>query len=228
MQPSDQPDIQHLIARARQGDEAALRWLYETHRTRIHRLAVTLLGDGDEADDVVQDVMIYALRNLDRYQSERAAFGTWLHTVTVSRCRDRGRRARRGAAGLRAWWSSNGEEAVDPEDNVARIDAHGALGPALASLTPLQREALALRAVSELSFQEIGDALGIPLRTAQTRVTGAIAALRRALSAHSAPPTAAAPTPSHVAPPPTRPPEPSASRGRSSRMPGPVRPEDAR
>gem|GEM_PF-519573 len=238
MQPSDQPDIQHLIARARQGDEAALRWLYETHRTRIHRLAVTLLGDGDEADDVVQDVMIYALRNLDRYQSERAAFGTWLHTVTVSRCRDRGRRARRGAAGLRAWWSSNGEEAVDPEDNVARIDARGALGPALASLTPLQREALALRAVSELSFQEIGDALGIPLRTAQTRVTGAIAALRRALSTHSAPPTAAAPTaaaptaaaptPSHVAPAPTRPPEPSASRGRSARMPGPVRPEDAR
>lgn len=223
MQPSEQPDIQHLITRAKQGDEAALRWLYETYRTRIHRLAVTLLGDGDEADDVVQDVMIYALRNIDRYQSERAAFGTWLHTMTVSRCRDRGRRARRGATGLRAWWASHGEEAVDPEDSVGRIDARGVLGPALASLTPLQREALALRAVSDLSFQEIGDALGIPLRTAQTRVTGALAALRRALSAHSDPPASAS-----VAPPSTRPPEPSAFRGHGARMPEPVRPEDAR
>lgn len=196
MQASDppdqpaQPDIQHLIERARQGDEAALRWLYETHRTRIHRLAVTLLGDGDEADDVVQDVMIYALRNLDRYQSERAAFGTWLHAMTVSRCRDRGRRARRGVAGLRAWWSSYGEPTVDPEDVLARIDARGALGPGLASLTPLQREALALRAVADLSFQEIGEALGIPLRTAQTRVTGALAALRRSMAAAGAQPSA--------------------------------------
>lgn len=183
MHAPEQPDIQHLIERARQGDETALRWLYETHRPRIQRLAVSLLGDGDEADDVMQDVMIYALRHLDRYQPERAAFGTWLHAIAVSRCRDRGRRAQRGLAGLRAWWVGHGEPTADPEDRVPAIDAAGALGPALATLTPLQREALALRAVSELSFQEIGEALGIPLRTAQTRVAGALAALRRAMPA---------------------------------------------
>lgn len=181
MQALDPANIQHMIARAREGDEAALRWLYETHRVRIHRLAVGLIGDGDEADDVVQDVMIYAFRHLDRYQPDRAAFGTWLYTMTVSRCRDRGRRTHRALSALRSWWSGEGEPAVDPEDALGAIDARGALGPALASLTALQREALALRVVSELSFQEIGDILGIPLRTAQTRVTGALAALRRAL-----------------------------------------------
>lgn len=183
MHAPEQPDFQHLIERAREGDETALRWLYETHRTRILRLAVSLLGDGDEAEDVMQDVMIYALRHLDRYQPERAAFGTWLHAMTVSRCRDRGRRTRRSLAGLRDWWSSHGELKADPEDSVASIDASQVLGAALATLTPLQREVLALRAVSELSFQEIGDTLGIPLRTAQSRVTGALAALRRAMPA---------------------------------------------
>lgn len=181
MPAPEQPDIQHLIARAREGDEAALRWLYETHRARIHRLAVGLIGDGDEADDVVQDVMIYALRHLDRYQPERAAFGTWLYSIAVSRCHDRGRRSQRRLSALRAWWTSEGEPTADPEDALGAIDARGALGPALAALTPLQREALTLRAVSELSFQEIGEVLGIPLRTAQTRVTGALAALRRAM-----------------------------------------------
>lgn len=193
MQPSDQPDIQHLVARAREGDEAALRWLYETHRPRIHRLAVGLLGDGDEADDIVQDVMIYALRHLDRYQPDRAAFGTWLYTIAVSRCRDRGRRSRRLLGGLRAWWTEHGQATADPDDALSRIDAQSALGRALATLTPLQREALALRIVAELSFHEIGQALGIPLRTAQTRVTGAMQALRRAMPADPAAQTSAAP-----------------------------------
>lgn len=182
MQSEPSPNLPHLIARARAGDEAALRWLYEAHRPRVHRLAVGLLGDGDEADDIVQDVMIYALGHLDRYDPDRAAFTTWLHTIAVSRCRDRGRRARRRLGGLRAWWSAFGEPSADPEAGLDRIDAQGALGQALGSLTPLQREALALRVVAELSFQEIGDALGIPLRTAQTRVTGAVAALRRAMA----------------------------------------------
>jgi RNA polymerase sigma-70 factor (ECF subfamily) len=176
-----------VIRRARSGDEAALRTLYETHRPRVMRLAYSLLGDADEAEDVTQDVLIYALNKLDRYDPSRAAFTTWLHMITVSRCRDRARRARTALASVTGWLrGSRDQVAPDPESRLDRLDAASRIGPALAKLTPLQREALVLREVEELSFAEIGTVLDVPMRTAQARVTSAYAALRQSLGATTA------------------------------------------
>lgn len=58
-----------LITKARSGDEAALRSLYETYRGRVMRLAFALLGDMDDAEDMMQDVMVYALTHLEAYDS---------------------------------------------------------------------------------------------------------------------------------------------------------------
>lgn len=177
-----------VIRWARSGDEAALRTLYETHRPRVMRLAYSLLGDADEAEDVTQDVLIYALSKLDRYDASRAAFTTWLHMITVSRCRDRARRARTALASVTGWLRGERDQHVapDPESRLGRLDAASRIGPALAKLTALQREALVLREVEELSFAEIGAVLDVPMRTAQARVTSAYAALRQSLGATAA------------------------------------------
>ena len=172
---------QALIEQALAGDEAAMRALYETHRPRVMRLATALLGDADEAEDVLQDVMVYALTRLHDYRPERAAFGTWLHTITVSRCRDRARRRHAAGRRMAEWLGLRAPHAREPERSLDRLDAADRVGRALRKLTPLQREALVLREVEELSFREIGYVLGVPLRTAQTRVNAGYAALRREL-----------------------------------------------
>ncbi len=151
------------------------------------RLAYSILGDADEAEDVTQDVLIYALKRLESYDDSRSAFTTWLHMITVSRCRDRARRARSALSTLSSWVRGPRVPSVsDPEGGLDRLDAAARIGPALAKLTPLQREALVLREVEELSFAEIGTVLGVPMRTAQARVTSAYAALRQALGVSAA------------------------------------------
>lgn len=171
-----------LVHRAREGDERALRELYEAHRGPILRLAYAILGDRDEAEDVMQDVMIYALTHLDRFDPERGSFGTWAHAIAVSRCRDRLRRAKVRLRHLTAAWSGSEGGHGDPEAVFSRLDAARRIAPALAQLTPRQREAVALRDIQDLSLQEMADVLGVPLRTAQARLHSAHAALRRSLS----------------------------------------------
>jgi RNA polymerase sigma-70 factor, ECF subfamily len=171
-----------LLQQARAGSEEALRLLYENHRLRVLRLAYSLLGDADEAEDIAQDVMVYALTHLDRYDAARGAFATWLHAITVSRCRDRARRERTGLRRISDWWHGHqGPVEAGPDAEIDRLDAAGRVGRALSTLTPLQREALVLREVEELSFDELGRVLQVPLRTAQARVTSAHASMRRAL-----------------------------------------------
>jgi RNA polymerase sigma-70 factor (ECF subfamily) len=182
--------METTLALARRGDEAAQRELYEQFRGRVLRLANALLGDPDDAEDVMQDVMVYALTHLTQYDESRAAFGTWLHMITVSRCRDRARRRRLSVRRLADLWRSD-RRAEDPADRLGGIDAAGMLERGLAALTPTQREALALRHIEGLSFEEMGTVLGVPMRTAQARVASGTAALRRVLG--EAPPASAGP-----------------------------------
>lgn len=147
------------------------------------RLAYSLLGDPAEAEDVMQDVMVHALTHLERYEPERAAFSTWLHVLTLNRCRDRARRRARGLRRLGDWLRMEPRPAPpDPEAGIQRIDAQAEVSAALRRLTPRQREAIVLREVEGLTFAEMADVLGVPLRTAQARVTSAHAAMRRALA----------------------------------------------
>ena len=177
------------LVRARSGDQAALRELYEAHRGRVLRLAFAVLGDADEAEDVMQDVMVYALTHLDSYDPDKAAFGTWLHTITISRSRDRLRRQRVRLSRLASLWRNSDGRAPDPAEGVTALDASSVLRAGLGSLTATQREALALRFLEEMSFEEMGQVLGVPMRTAQARVNSATLALRRSLE-RSAPPAA--------------------------------------
>jgi len=184
----------HLIRRARSGDEAALRSLYETHRPRVMRLAFGLLGDADEAEDVMQDVLVYALTHLERYDADRAAFGTWLHTIAVSRCRDRARRRAFGVKRVTDWFRSHPPVgSADREAIVDRLDITSEVDRALAMLTLKQREALVLREIEGLSYKEMGEVLGVPMRTAQTRVTAAYAALRNTLDRQDSMPSVGEP-----------------------------------
>ena len=107
------PDLDGLIQRWQAHDERAAEALFEQFRDQVYRLAYGLLNDQSAAEEVAQDALNYALTHIQRYDSSRASFSTWLHTITVSRCRNRYRR--RGLINVPLFsWLESGQDVIDP------------------------------------------------------------------------------------------------------------------
>ena len=178
-------DIEVLIERWRNGDERAAEALYNQYRESIYRLAYALLNDGGDAEEVMQDAMTYALTNIRRFDPSRAQFRTWLHTITVSRCRDRQRRKRLPSVSLTAWLKRGHDlpdSAPHPEHTVSRSEARSRVWQAIQTLKPALREAILLRYWAGHTYREMAEALGCPLPTAQSRVRLAYKQLRALLA----------------------------------------------
>ncbi len=170
--------MDELIRRAQAGDERALSQLYDAGRARVFRLALALIGSPADAEEVMQDTLHYALQNIRRFDAARSAWPTWLHTITVSRCRDWARRRRWRLVPLLGSLLASGPS---PSQIAEQHAITGSLHAALLRLSPKQREAVALRFLDELSFVEIGGVLGCGAKTAQSRVRLGLATLRTIL-----------------------------------------------
>jgi RNA polymerase sigma-70 factor (ECF subfamily) len=164
------------------GEERAAEALYQAHRERVFRLAYALLGDADDAEEVMQDAMVYALTRIDLYDPERSSFTTWLHTITVSRCRDRKRRKRLPKVPLSEWAEGERRPTFGPEDVAVAHESQQELWQALDQLSPKLREAVVLRYWGEHTYQEMAQILSCPLSTAQSRVRLAYEQLRKLLT----------------------------------------------
>src|SRR5438552_734161 len=88
----DETTVYTLIQRCKGGDQAAYNELYQAISPGLYRLAYSILLHKQDAEDVVQEAMVYIFRNLHRYEPARGALRTWLYTITVSRCRNARRR----------------------------------------------------------------------------------------------------------------------------------------
>lgn len=175
---------EQLIQRWLQGDQEAAAALYQQHRARIYRLAYALLGNEQDAEEVMQDTLTYALINIEKYQPERAALGTWLHAIAVSRCRDRHRRKTLPTTPLNRWLGSGGDQAENrpgPEGSTIGKEARHALWAALDRLDTKLREAIVLRYWGGHTYQEMAYVLDCPLPTAQSRVRSGYERLRKLL-----------------------------------------------
>ena len=178
-------DINALIERWQSGDQRAAEALYNHHREQTFRLAYGLLGNPADAEEAAQDALTYALTNIRRYDPQRASFGTWLHTIAVSRCRDRLRRRRLPQFSLTGWLRGGGD-APDPapsqEQQVVSAETHSEIWTAVQALSPALREAVLLRYWAGHTYREMAEILDCPLPTAQSRVRLAYQHLRAALS----------------------------------------------
>jgi len=177
---------EHLVQRwLKQGDEPAAEAIYRAHHERVFRLAYALLGDRRDAEEVMQDTLVYALTRAAQFDPQRASFTTWLHIITVSRCRDRQRRKRVPSVPLSSWLGSGGDapdRATGPEGAAISRQDHHELWQALDQLSPKLREALVLRYWSGHTYQEMSQILNCPLQTAQSRVRLAYERLRQLLA----------------------------------------------
>ena len=75
-----------LLRQVAAGDESAFRRLVEAHKDMVYNLALRILGDPHEAEDVLQDVFLSAFKGLSGFRGE-AKFSTWLYSITTNRCR---------------------------------------------------------------------------------------------------------------------------------------------
>lgn len=181
-------DSQTLIARCLAGDETAYADLYRVYAGDAYRLVYGLLGHREDAEEVVQDTFVYAMRNLRRYDPNKASFRTWLFIIATSRARNKRRRRWLPTVSLRQLLQIGVElPAPDPSDRPpeARLEDRGRdarIRRALGQLSPKLREAAVLRHFEGLTYKEMGQILGIPKKTAESRVRLAHKALRELMT----------------------------------------------
>jgi len=165
--------------RAFAGDEAAWRAIYDETCQSLFNLLAFQTGDRDTALDLLQETYVTALRRLERYRGD-GPLGAWLRRIAVRKALDwrRGflsRTRRHLAFGLAA----PQEAPAAPAPHFAGERA--AFMTALGRLSAKQRAALILREVEELSFAEIGGALGCREATVRVHLHRAKESMRREL-----------------------------------------------
>lgn len=175
---------EQLVERALAGDGDAFGEVVRRWERKIYALAYGITGSVEEARDAAQETFISAYRNLQGFRGE-AKVSSWLHRIAVNQCISRQRRARARA-----------ETGIEDEEKAPalRLVAKGAAGSpahaaeskqraeavrrAVAALPRELREVVLMKEFEELTFQEIADALGVPLSTVKGRLYTALRQLR--------------------------------------------------
>jgi RNA polymerase sigma-70 factor (ECF subfamily) len=157
------------------------------HLDAAFNLARHLTGDGHEAEDVVQDACLRALKYFSSFRGGNAK--AWLLRIVRHTFYTRRRRRGRSEALTTAFdEEAHGMESSapsDPERSMLREDARRVLSEAMAALPPSAREVIVLRELEGLSYDEISRVMRVPIGTVMSRLARARARLQAALSAHA-------------------------------------------
>jgi RNA polymerase sigma-70 factor (ECF subfamily) len=170
------------VALARAGDLDAYEVLVAQYTAPAHRAAV-LLGAGADADDVVQEALVKAYRQLSRYRGE-SGFKAWLLAIVANETRNlhRSRRRRDGLL-LRAAAREEPEPiSPDPAETAMATERRQQLLDQLRRLDRRDREVLVCRYLLDLSEAETAVTLGLPKGTVKSRTARALARLRGRLT----------------------------------------------
>jgi RNA polymerase sigma-70 factor, ECF subfamily len=188
----DQRDVVAMLCIRDEKDEAkvasAVADLYDRHAAMALGLALKIVRDAQEAEDVVHDAFVAIVERADQYRQERGTVVAWLVTtvrnLSLDRTRRRTRRAQITDEELR---HEPAEPVPDPESIAWHLREREAVQAALAVLSPAQRQTLQIAFFEGLSYPEIAERENIPLGTVKSRAARALAALRAALEGNALP-----------------------------------------
>jgi RNA polymerase sigma-70 factor (ECF subfamily) len=182
-----------LAQRHGRGDLRAFDEVYSRYAAMVFNLALRLSGDGDEAADLTQEIFLRVFRHLDSF-SGRSALKTWIFRVALNHCRERMSRFRpltlpigdevdgAGVAGA----AHLADPRRGPEELAVAADLGRQVAHALAQLPPPFREAVVLRDLQGLSYQEIAAVLGVRVGTVRSRIARGREQLRQLLDRRGA------------------------------------------
>lgn len=170
-----------LVLRAGAGDHAACRALVDRYLTRVHRLALRVLGHVDDANEVAQETFLRVWQHAARWQPGATRFSTWLFRIAHNLCMDTIRRRRPHDADALETLGDEGAGAAthEREATVASVRA------AVAALPARQRAALALCHFEQLTNIEAAAAMDVSVEALESLLARARRTLRERLGPHS-------------------------------------------
>jgi RNA polymerase sigma-70 factor (ECF subfamily) len=185
-EPSGDPtgtDLAQLLRRCARGDESAFGEFYDATSARAWGMALRVLRNRAQAEEVLQEAYLQAWRQSGRFDPRRGGAGAWLLTIVHRSAVDRVRSAEA---------SSRREQTYLDQSNVApEPDATGAaveasvearrVRTALSGLTELQRQAVELAYWGGYTHTEVAGILDVPVGTAKTRIRDGLIRLRDTL-----------------------------------------------
>ena len=171
--------VDDLVDRARNGDQTAFSELVRIHQHEVFTLALRLVGDRTLAADVAQEAMLRAWKAISRFRGD-AAFGTWLHRITVNAAWTQKTRARRHQSQDLDLVAEQPETDVraSPESAGERAELRSVLKAALNRLPEQQRAVVVLKDIYGWSHKDISDSLSISVPAAKVRLHRAHLRLR--------------------------------------------------
>ena len=183
-----------LLAKLKAGDQYAFAELVERHSSIVYNLALRMMGNPQEAEEVLQETFISAFRAIDRFEG-RSQLGTWLYRIAYNAALMRLRRREVPTSSIdEPVVSEDGEELprqlIDwtnlPDDLVLGKELRSVLDEAVAALPQSLRSVFVLRDIEGLSTAEVAEALSLTETNVKVRLHRARLALREKLNAYFA------------------------------------------
>ncbi len=182
-----------LVRRCVSGDAVAWEEIVQRFHRRIYNICYRFTGSADDAEDLTQDVFIRMYKTLNTYDADRAAFMTWVTTMTRNLLVDHFRKTKydRATDSLDTPVSEH-EDALPlsdqiqdtsllPDVRVQSREAGDSVHHALQKLSPELREAVILRDLQDMDYREIATVLKVPEGTVKSRINRGRAELARLL-----------------------------------------------
>jgi RNA polymerase sigma-70 factor, ECF subfamily len=172
------------MARVAGGDAAAFQEIYDGHADVVYSVAMNLLRDEGEAQEVLQEVFLKVWNASERYDPVFGRVVSWLITITRHRCLNRIRSRQRRAAAHDAAAQEAGVRADAAEDSaevLLRRETAVAVKAALEALPPEQAEAIRLAFLHGLTQEETAGRLNAPLGTVKARIRRGLVRMKEQL-----------------------------------------------
>jgi len=172
-----------LISDCIAGNEDAIEMLVRQYETGVFRLALSIVGNQADANEITQETFILALRSLSSYQ-EKKSFKAWLYTIALNQSRSHLRKQKiieRLRATLTTIFQVETQKQNSPEEAVIQNEKEATIWNSLEQLDERQRLVVVLRYFQGLSVTEISEILSINEGTIHSRLHSAREKLRSAL-----------------------------------------------
>jgi RNA polymerase sigma-70 factor (ECF subfamily) len=179
-----------LAKLSRGGDRRAFAELVELYKDKIYHLGYRMLNQKQEAEDIVQETFLRVYTNLDRYD-ENQKFSTWIYRIATNLCIDRLRK-RKPKYSIDAemtdgegtdWHAMLASKDAGPDEELILSETQSNIREAIQTLPDKYKAVVILRYLHDMSLQEIGDVLDMPVTTIKTRVHRGREFLRKKLEA---------------------------------------------